>query len=216
MSKFLKIFAPAAGGAAGVLTMAYVLADQFVVDIPSIAPVLVSQANAASTDAASDSTTDETQPPATETPEGGFGLGREALPEEIAAWNVDVRPGGIGLPEGRHVALVEPTIRGEVAQEGVHATARALAQQGREHVRIDVGPGRDDGMTAAIEVASVKSAERTPSTRHVHNASSGNAARSAGHASVARPDRTPSDAAPRRRFDGSSAVARSTLARRFL
>ncbi|MEQ8256247.1 MAG: c-type cytochrome [Roseovarius confluentis] len=101
MSKFLKIFAPAAGGAAGVLTMAYVLADQFVVDIPSIAPVLVSQANAASTDAASDSTTDETQPPATETPEGGFGLGREALPEEIAAWNVDVRPGGIGLPEGR-------------------------------------------------------------------------------------------------------------------
>ncbi|QFT94400.1 Cytochrome c2 [Roseovarius sp. THAF9] len=100
MSKFLKIFAPAAGGAAGVLTMAYVLADQFVVDIPSIAPALVSQASAASTDAA-DSATDETQAAATETPEGGFGLGREALPEEIAAWDVDVRPGGIGLPEGR-------------------------------------------------------------------------------------------------------------------
>ncbi|WP_420558166.1 c-type cytochrome [Roseovarius sp.] len=95
MSKFLKIFAPAAGGAAGVLTMAYVLADQFVVDIPSIAPVLVSQANAASTDAA------ENEPAATPTPEGGFGLGREALPEEVAAWDVDVRPGGIGLPEGR-------------------------------------------------------------------------------------------------------------------
>ncbi|WP_281968781.1 c-type cytochrome [Roseovarius nanhaiticus] len=30
----------------------------------------------------------------------GFGLGREALPEEIAAWNLDIRPGGIGLPEG--------------------------------------------------------------------------------------------------------------------
>ncbi|KRS13212.1 MFS transporter [Roseovarius atlanticus] len=95
MSKFLKIFAPAAGGAAGVLTMAYVLADKFVVDIPSLAPVLVSQANAASTDAA------ETEPAATPTPEGGFGLGREALPEEVAAWDVDVRPGGIGLPEGR-------------------------------------------------------------------------------------------------------------------
>ena len=32
---------------------------------------------------------------------GKFGLGREAHVEEIAAWDVDVRPGGIGLPEGR-------------------------------------------------------------------------------------------------------------------
>ena len=32
--------------------------------------------------------------------EGGFGLGREALPEEIAAWDVDVLPDGRGLPEG--------------------------------------------------------------------------------------------------------------------
>ena len=29
-----------------------------------------------------------------------FGLGREALPEEIAAWDVDVLPDGRGLPEG--------------------------------------------------------------------------------------------------------------------
>jgi cytochrome c len=28
-------------------------------------------------------------------------LGREALPEEIAAWDIDVRPDGTGLPEGR-------------------------------------------------------------------------------------------------------------------
>ncbi|MEQ9261319.1 MAG: c-type cytochrome [Roseovarius sp.] len=33
--------------------------------------------------------------------EGRFSLGRPALPEEIAAWNVDVRPDGTGLPEGR-------------------------------------------------------------------------------------------------------------------
>ena len=34
-------------------------------------------------------------------PEGaGFGLGRPALPEEIAAWDIDVRPDGMGLPEG--------------------------------------------------------------------------------------------------------------------
>ncbi len=36
-----------------------------------------------------------------ERPEGGYGLGREALPEEIAAWDIDVRPDGLGLPEGR-------------------------------------------------------------------------------------------------------------------
>jgi cytochrome c len=29
-----------------------------------------------------------------------FGLGREALPEEVAAWNLDIRPGGEGLPAG--------------------------------------------------------------------------------------------------------------------
>ncbi len=29
-----------------------------------------------------------------------FDLGREATPEEIAAWDIDVRPDGLGLPEG--------------------------------------------------------------------------------------------------------------------
>ncbi|AHM04590.1 Sulfite dehydrogenase cytochrome subunit SoxD [Roseibacterium elongatum DSM 19469] len=32
--------------------------------------------------------------------EGGFGLGRAALPEEVAAWDWDVRPDGTGLPVG--------------------------------------------------------------------------------------------------------------------
>jgi S-disulfanyl-L-cysteine oxidoreductase SoxD len=31
----------------------------------------------------------------------GFGLGREATPEEVAAWDIDVRPDGLGLPEGQ-------------------------------------------------------------------------------------------------------------------
>ncbi len=31
---------------------------------------------------------------------GGLGLGREATPDEIAAWDIDVRPDGAGLPEG--------------------------------------------------------------------------------------------------------------------
>lgn len=33
--------------------------------------------------------------------EGTYGLGRTALPEELAAWDVDVLPDGRGLPEGR-------------------------------------------------------------------------------------------------------------------
>ena len=28
-------------------------------------------------------------------------LGRAALPEEVAAWDIDVRPDGLGLPEGQ-------------------------------------------------------------------------------------------------------------------
>ena len=32
---------------------------------------------------------------------GQLGLGREATPVEIAAWDIDVRPDGQGLPEGR-------------------------------------------------------------------------------------------------------------------
>jgi cytochrome c len=34
-------------------------------------------------------------------PSPKIGLGREALPEEIAAWDTDVRPDGRGLPAGR-------------------------------------------------------------------------------------------------------------------
>lgn len=32
---------------------------------------------------------------------GALGLGRDATPEEVAAWDIDVRPDGAGLPEGR-------------------------------------------------------------------------------------------------------------------
>ena len=33
--------------------------------------------------------------------EKGFGLGRPALPEEVKAWDIDVRPDGQGLPPGK-------------------------------------------------------------------------------------------------------------------
>ncbi|MEM8753460.1 MAG: c-type cytochrome [Pseudomonadota bacterium] len=36
----------------------------------------------------------------------GYGLGRAALPEEIAAWDLDVSPDGAGLPAGSGDALV--------------------------------------------------------------------------------------------------------------
>jgi cytochrome c len=32
---------------------------------------------------------------------GKLGIGREATPEEVAAWDIDVRPDGQGLPKGR-------------------------------------------------------------------------------------------------------------------
>lgn len=40
------------------------------------------------------------------TSDGAFGIGRTALAEEIAAWDVDVLPGGRGLPEGSGDALI--------------------------------------------------------------------------------------------------------------
>ena len=38
------------------------------------------------------------QPPV---PAGKFGLGKPATPEEIAGWDIDVKPDGTGLPRGR-------------------------------------------------------------------------------------------------------------------
>jgi len=104
MSKFLKIMAPAGLGTASVLAMAYVLADQFVADIPGFARVtMVQSADAQETPEAAPeavvvavAATDEMAPARP----GGFGLGRTALPEEIAAWDIDIRPDGLGLPAG--------------------------------------------------------------------------------------------------------------------
>ena len=33
-----------------------------------------------------------------------FGIGRPATPAEIAAWDIDVRPDGVGLPPGSATA----------------------------------------------------------------------------------------------------------------
>lgn len=98
MSKFLEYVVPAFGGAAGVLGLAYMTADQFIADMPQVAPRLVTeaqaQAEAPAPVVAAQATTEAGGR------EGGFGLGRPATPEEIAAWNLDILADGTGLPVG--------------------------------------------------------------------------------------------------------------------
>lgn len=55
---------------------------------------------APSEDAAGTASAADAKAPARQVAEGRFGLGRPALPEEIAAWDVDVLPDGSGLPQG--------------------------------------------------------------------------------------------------------------------
>ena len=110
MLKFLKIFLPAGAGAASLLSLAYIAADQFVVDIP--APIREAiELNAAQAQEAKEAKAAAAAELAARNAElavaglapsiaGGYGLGREALVEEIAAWNDDVRPDGQGLPVG--------------------------------------------------------------------------------------------------------------------
>jgi cytochrome c len=40
----------------------------------------------------------------------GFGLGRLALPDEIAAWDIDIRPDGLGLPPGSGDVMTGDTV----------------------------------------------------------------------------------------------------------
>ncbi len=51
-----------------------------------------------------------------------LGLGRAALPEEIAAWDVDIRPNGAGLPAGSGDALYARSIADKCAS--CHAILR--------------------------------------------------------------------------------------------
>lgn len=87
MSKFPRIGAAALGISALATAVAYTLAEPQMAPAPDAAtrlPAVMTPAAAAEQDAKA----------------GKFGLGRPALPEEIAAWDIDVRPDGTGLPEG--------------------------------------------------------------------------------------------------------------------
>lgn len=80
----------------------------------------------------------------------GFGLGRAATEAEIAAWNIDVRPDGQGLPEGE----------GSVAEGEVIYTERCAICHGafgEGAGRWPVLAGGEDSLTAARPVKTVGS-----------------------------------------------------------
>ncbi len=127
MSKSLNLFIPAIGGTALALGLAYGLSSRDygeetinslearVAQIEANAARASQEAQAAAAEAArllaereelqkavaeaADSVASLTAP--APVIEGTYGLGRTALVEEIAAWDVDVLPDGRGLPEGR-------------------------------------------------------------------------------------------------------------------
>ena len=122
MSKLASHLAPALGGTALMMGAAYVGANATtpaggldpsafpVSRIPvAEAPVAAASVPGAPTDAEAKAArltggvpgvVRVAAPGAPEAPEGGFGLGRPALEAEVAAWDIDIRPDGMGLPEG--------------------------------------------------------------------------------------------------------------------
>lgn len=93
MSRFPNLFIVAGIGTAGVLTLAANFADRMVSPMPDAPRVMAAVEGQGTFVGAANASNGETS-------NGGFGLGREALPEEIAAWNLDITPDGEGLPEG--------------------------------------------------------------------------------------------------------------------
>ncbi|EPX85601.1 c-type cytochrome [Salipiger mucosus] len=106
MSKSLKLIGGTAVGVGGLLVLAVNFADRNITQLPpaperpkQVASVAPSQPPAAPAEAPAEGVLVAA---ATAAEEGGstFGIGRPALPEEIAAWDLDVSPDGTGLPEG--------------------------------------------------------------------------------------------------------------------
>lgn len=122
MSKSLNLFLPAMGGAALFLGVTYaVMSRDYGAEKIESLEVQVEQARATAANAVAsarenDAEIDRLMAEAAKlqevvasgggltepapVPDAAFNLGRAALPEEIAAWNVDVLPDGRGLPEG--------------------------------------------------------------------------------------------------------------------
>ncbi|MDU8911195.1 c-type cytochrome [Aestuariicoccus sp. MJ-SS9] len=98
MSRSLKLFGGSAVGTVVMLTLAVNFADRNIAPMPEnpdlmaalpapVAPAAPAGGLIGSADAATGS-------------DAHYGLGRPALPEELAAWDLDVSPDGTGLPDG--------------------------------------------------------------------------------------------------------------------
>lgn len=93
MSKSLNLYGAVGLGVVAMLTTAYNFADRNITPLPDDAVRMNAESDfdfmliaaARASNAAQDSK---------------FGLGRPALPEEVAAWDLDVSPDGTGLPVG--------------------------------------------------------------------------------------------------------------------
>ncbi len=81
---------------------------------------------------------------------GVFHLGRAATPEEISAWNIDVRPDGTGLPDGRGTVA-----EGEVLFADQCAVCHGDFGEGRD--RWPVLAGGQDTLTAERPVKTIGS-----------------------------------------------------------
>ncbi|PRY86815.1 c-type cytochrome [Donghicola tyrosinivorans] len=93
MSKSLKLFAGSAISTVLMLTLSVNFADRLTPEMPAEFD-RVAVENDREFHLIARAYADEAKADAP------FGLGREALPEEIAAWNLDVSPDGTGLPVG--------------------------------------------------------------------------------------------------------------------
>ncbi|MGP6087514.1 c-type cytochrome [Antarctobacter jejuensis] len=120
MSKSLNLYAGTAAGVGLLLLGAYNFADRNVADfpdrpdmlgsLPAPIPEPVEPVKTATAPAADPAALDGGIIGAAHADNGDskglrFGLGREALPEEVKAWDLDVSPDGTGLPAGTGNAL---------------------------------------------------------------------------------------------------------------
>jgi cytochrome c len=120
MSKSLKLFVAAGAGIGLTMLGAYNFADRNIARAPAqmrsltALPAPIPEPQAPVQKAAAPAAEAPAAPAGgliaaaqAEAPAGGtrFGLGRAALPEEVAAWDLDVAPDGAGLPEGSGDAL---------------------------------------------------------------------------------------------------------------
>ena len=95
MSKSLNLYGGLGVGAVALLTGAYNFADRFVAPMPTESRVMGEAPANPDIGFMVRPAVASTMPS-----DGPMGIGRLALPEEVAAWDLDVSPNGTGLPVG--------------------------------------------------------------------------------------------------------------------